>query len=85
MKVSCFVLTTAFWAVLARAEWMVDPPTTADPNTPEDCTWWHIAEASDTCSSISDDYFITEPSFVSYVSFLVPLTAHIYRGGASTL
>lgn len=49
----------------------VDPPTTADPGTIQDCTSWAIVTSSDTCQSLADYYFITLSQFDTYVS--VPL------------
>ena len=46
----------------------VDPPTTADPGTIQDCTNWAIATSSDTCQSLADYYLITLSQFDTYVS-----------------
>ncbi|KAL2757501.1 carbohydrate-binding module family 50 protein [Sodiomyces alcalophilus JCM 7366] len=56
----------ALWASSAVAQWLTDPPSIADPNTPADCSWWHIAASSDTCESISLNHHISEAQFQSY-------------------
>ncbi|GKT62699.1 lysM domain-containing protein [Colletotrichum tofieldiae] len=53
------------WSVIAQS-WDVEPPSTADPNTPADCTWWHIAEASDTCDAIAGTYALEISDLISY-------------------
>ncbi|KAK4118091.1 carbohydrate-binding module family 50 protein [Parathielavia appendiculata] len=50
---------------LSQVFW-VEPPTTADPNTIEDCTLWHIAESGDTCPSVSSANFITPEQLAAY-------------------
>jgi hypothetical protein len=58
-------------AVFARgavSQFLVDPPTTADPNTIQDCTLWHIAASGDTCPSVSSASFITPEQLIAYVS-----------------
>ncbi|KAL2757502.1 carbohydrate-binding module family 50 protein [Sodiomyces alcalophilus JCM 7366] len=62
----------ALWASSAVAQWLTDPPSIADPNTPADCSWWHIAASSDTCESISLNHHISEAQFQSYVSIFQP-------------
>jgi hypothetical protein len=57
----------ALFGLTATAQFTVEPPTIADPATPSDCTWWHIAVSADTCASIPPNYFITENQFLSYV------------------
>lgn len=44
------------------------PPTTADPDTIKDCTWWHVAASGDTCESVSARYRITTAQLTSYAS-----------------
>jgi hypothetical protein len=44
------------------------PPTSADPSTIKDCTWWFVAGASDTCDGITAAYGITQAQLLSYVS-----------------
>lgn len=62
LMVACNVLG------LAKAQWNEPPPTTADPDTISDCTWWFVATTSDTCASIASMYGLTEAELVSYVS-----------------
>lgn len=56
---------------LAHGVWSqftVPPDTTADPNTIKTCTWWHVAESSDSCASIASLYGITSEQFARWVS-----------------
>jgi hypothetical protein len=50
--------------------YIVDPPTTASPDTIEDCTSWHDVTAEDTCTSIAESWGLTEVQFFAYVSQL---------------
>ena len=52
---------------LAQAQWIEPPPTTADPNTIKDCTWWHEASATDTCDSVAALYGLSEEQLIAYV------------------
>jgi hypothetical protein len=60
-------LTTLHLLFTAAAAYTLDPPTTANPDTIPDCTYWHVAEATDTCDSISASYYITLAQFTTYV------------------
>ncbi|KAK0710665.1 hypothetical protein B0H67DRAFT_601626 [Lasiosphaeris hirsuta] len=50
----------------ALAAFYEDPPTTADPNTILDCTWWHVAASGDTCAGIAAGPAIEVSAFQSY-------------------
>lgn len=64
-----FVLGLAALLALGAAQYQVDPPTTAAPDTIKDCTWWQVASSTDTCLSISENSFITLEQFYTYVRF----------------
>lgn len=49
------------------AAYTVEPPSTAAPDTLEDCTLWQVAADSDTCASIEEYWFITDLQFMNYV------------------
>lgn len=68
MKVSTHLVTQlGLFAALGSA-YLEDPPTTADPNTISECSWWIVATASDTCTGISDDWGVSLHDFeVVYV------------------
>ncbi|KAF1922869.1 uncharacterized protein M421DRAFT_426488 [Didymella exigua CBS 183.55] len=51
------------WLVAAYA---VDPPSTAAPDTIADCTYWHIAAETETCSGITEYWGLTEAQFATY-------------------
>ncbi|KAJ4994209.1 LysM domain-containing protein [Stagonosporopsis vannaccii] len=48
------------------AAYLDPPPTTAAPDTIEDCSYWRIATETDTCASISKNAYITETQFSTY-------------------
>ncbi|CCC12068.1 hypothetical protein SMACR_02289 [Sordaria macrospora] len=48
------------------SQFTVPPDTTADPNTIKTCTWWHVAESSDSCASIVSSYGITSEQFARW-------------------
>lgn len=49
--------------------YLEDPPTTAAPDTIQDCSWWHVAEAGDECTAIADVWSISVSDFtLVYVS-----------------
>ncbi|KAJ0159174.1 LysM domain-containing protein, partial [Colletotrichum tanaceti] len=50
----------------AVAQWAEPPPSTADPGTITDCTWWFVAGASDTCQRVTATYGITQAQLVAY-------------------
>ncbi|KXH67633.1 LysM domain-containing protein [Colletotrichum salicis] len=50
----------------AFAQYTERPPSTADPNTIKDCTWWFVARASDTCARVTATYSITQDQLVRY-------------------
>lgn len=50
------------------AAYQVDPPSTAAPDTIQDCTYWQVAASDDTCASISAWWGITLEQFNAYVS-----------------
>lgn len=43
----------------ALSQFLEPPPTTADPNTLPECSWWHVAGAGDTCEDLSATWGIT--------------------------
>jgi hypothetical protein len=64
------ISTLAFGLVLLpllSAAYPVDPPSTASPDTIEDCTYWQVAADTDTCASISEYWGLTEAQFTAYV------------------
>ncbi|KAJ5008114.1 LysM domain-containing protein [Colletotrichum sp. SAR 10_66] len=67
MRLQSFAVLVAqiSWSVVAQS-WDVEPPSTADPNTPSDCTWWHVAESSETCDAIATSYGLEVSDFTSY-------------------
>lgn len=64
------ILIFAFSSLLLADS--VPPPTGApvDPNTIQDCTYWIVAQSSDTCSSVASDNWITVAQLVSYVGLI---------------
>ncbi|KAI0121074.1 hypothetical protein BJ170DRAFT_644754 [Xylariales sp. AK1849] len=61
-----FVLCVGALPALGAAQFLVNPPTTADPNTIADCTYWQVAASNDTCASISAYWGITVAQFETY-------------------
>lgn len=55
--------------VLGAAQYTVDPPTTAAPDTIQDCTYWQVAAENDTCVSIAQRSYLTLEQFETYVSY----------------
>lgn len=62
----------------ALSQFLEPPPTTADPNTLPECSWWHVAGAGDTCEDLSDTWGITvatltiwNPSLASGCNFVL--------------
>ncbi|KAH7362759.1 LysM domain-containing protein [Plectosphaerella cucumerina] len=51
---------------LGAAQFTVEPPTTAPPDTLKDCTNWHVAAAGDTCADVAAQNFITEAQLYRY-------------------
>ncbi|KAH8645715.1 hypothetical protein BX600DRAFT_477875 [Xylariales sp. PMI_506] len=51
---------------LVAAQYLVDPPTTAAPDTIQDCTYWQVASAADTCISISDFWGLSLEQLYTY-------------------
>ncbi|KAH7625384.1 hypothetical protein B0T09DRAFT_62838 [Sordaria sp. MPI-SDFR-AT-0083] len=58
MKSSLVTLSALSLAAGARA-YLVDPPTTAAPDTAEECSNWMVAENSSTCEEIAEYNWIT--------------------------
>lgn len=48
--------------------YLTDPPTTAAPDTAQDCSNWDIPSSGSTCESIADNWLITVDEFKAYVS-----------------
>jgi hypothetical protein len=59
------LFTQLFWLGAAQFD---PPPTSTDPSTIKDCSWWFVAEASDTCDGIAAAYGVPKAQLVSYVS-----------------
>jgi hypothetical protein len=55
---------------LLSAAYLVEPDTSAAPDTIEDCTYWQVATETDTCESIAKDWAITLEQFNTYVRHL---------------
>ncbi|KAJ6286650.1 hypothetical protein J3E71DRAFT_235379 [Bipolaris maydis] len=72
------LFTQLFCLGTARFE---PPPTTADPSTIKDCTWWFVAKASDTCDRIAPSYGINVEQLVRYNPILA--TSCTFVDGAS--
>lgn len=63
MKASShFLVQLALFCMLASA-YLVDPPTTANPNTVSDCSWWIVAKSTDTCAAIASASYISVSDF----------------------
>ncbi|KAK8073176.1 hypothetical protein PG994_004075 [Apiospora phragmitis] len=64
------MFTLAFGLVLlpalGAAQYTVDPPTTAAPDTIRDCTYWQVAADNDTCAGIGQYWGITLEQFEDY-------------------
>lgn len=83
MKLKLYVALIGQLIATGASQFTEEPPTKADPNTVQDCTWWFVATASDTCSSIASLYGLTQAQLVQYVSFFHNLrlqTVHIMNG-----
>jgi hypothetical protein len=61
--------TVAVLAVLISLvpAYIIEPPTTAAPDTIQDCSAWYVVAGGDTCASIAGDQWITVDQFSSYV------------------
>jgi hypothetical protein len=53
------IIGLALLPVLGAAQYLVEPPTTAAPDTIKDCTYWQVASANDTCESIIEEWGAT--------------------------
>lgn len=63
MKVSTHSLAQlGLFAALGSA-YLEDPPTTADPSTVSDCSWWTVAASTDTCAAIASANGISVSDF----------------------
>ena len=67
MKSSLVTLSALSLAAGARA-YLVDPPTTAAPDTAEECSNWMVAENSSTCEEIAEYNWITVTQLKRWVS-----------------
>ena len=47
----------------ALAQFYEPPPSTADPNTIRDCTWWYVAATGDGCASIASGHNLQLSNF----------------------
>lgn len=62
-----FAFGIAFLPLLSAA-WLVDPPTTAAPDTIQDCTFWAVAEREEsTCKALVDSWMFSMRLFKLYV------------------
>ncbi|KAH7380031.1 hypothetical protein BKA66DRAFT_442362 [Pyrenochaeta sp. MPI-SDFR-AT-0127] len=52
--------------------YIVEPPTTASPDTIQDCSAWYVVAGGETCASIAVDSWITIDQFNLYNPSLVP-------------
>ncbi|KAM0809653.1 hypothetical protein AB5N19_09999 [Seiridium cardinale] len=66
IKTFSFSLGLVLLPALGSAQYLVDPPTTAAPDTIQDCTYWDVASSNDTCTSISENWGITLAQFYTY-------------------
>jgi hypothetical protein len=64
----CQILLASALVSLTSA-FLTNPPSGApyDPNTVQDCSYWTVAQSSDTCSSIASYNALTISQLVSYV------------------
>ncbi|KAH0424198.1 LysM domain-containing protein [Colletotrichum camelliae] len=66
MKVALQSALLAQFLCLGAAQFTEPPPSTADPSTIKDCTWWFVAGASDTCDRVTATYGLTQAQLVRY-------------------
>ena len=59
MKSLYATLGCVIFASGVLAQFLEPPPTTSDPQTIKECTFWHIAVAGDTCEKLSSDSALT--------------------------
>lgn len=64
--IASFTLGLAVLPLLGAA-YIVDPPSTAAPDTIVDCTYWQVATDTDTCANISAYWGLTVAQFTTYV------------------
>ncbi|KAK8043699.1 hypothetical protein PG993_006129 [Apiospora rasikravindrae] len=64
-------------ACLGAAEFVEPPPTTADPSTIQDCTWWFVAGTSDTCDQVLATYGLTRAQLDRYNPVLASSCAFV--------
>ena len=58
---------------LLSAAWLVEPPTTAAPDTVQDCTWWEVVEPEEnTCQAFVNAYQFSMRLFKLYVRISTP-------------
>ncbi|KAJ9143047.1 LysM domain-containing protein [Pleurostoma richardsiae] len=60
--------------------YLTDPPTTADPNTVSDCSYWVVAASGDSCTAIAADYGISEIDFENIYNPSVGSTCKLNPG-----
>lgn len=68
MRSSIFEAILFLGALGLANGYLVDPPTTAAADTVEDCSGWVVTVATDTCTSLATDNWITEDQLKTYVS-----------------
>ncbi|OHX00143.1 putative LysM domain-containing protein [Colletotrichum incanum] len=66
MKIALPSVFLAQLLCLATAQFTEPPPTTADPGTIKDCTWWLVASATETCDSVVTTYGLTKEQLIRY-------------------
>ncbi|GKT54691.1 lysM domain-containing protein [Colletotrichum tofieldiae] len=66
MKIALQSVLFAQLLAFGAAQFTEPPPSTADPSTITDCTWWFIAGATDTCDGVTAQYGLTKAQLVRY-------------------
>ncbi len=62
------VLALLFAALPLCSAYLEPPPTTADPSTVSDCSWWVVVASEETCLSITKARAMSVADFSDYVS-----------------
>lgn len=79
---ACSVSAAVLLFAVYVSAYLVDPDTTASPDTIEDCSYWVVVSSSDTCDSIESDWGVTSEQFLTYVRvyiFLFAIDGMIYH------
>lgn len=51
--------------------YIVDPPTTALPDTVQDCSAWVVAGPGESCNNLANEFLISIYQFAAYVCYSV--------------